>query len=113
MHGYLSALEFVERLFGEIPTLFKNEAELRSLWSRPDTRKALLEGLSEKGYGKEQLTEISRLINAEKSDLYDMLTYIAYATEPISRTDRVMTFKPLIFSRYFGKQQEFLNFVLD
>lgn len=109
----LSALEFVERLFGEIPALFKNEVELRSLWSRPDTRKALLEGLSEKGYGKEQLTEISRLINAEKSDLYDVLTYIAYATEPISRTDRVMTFKPLIFSRYFGKQQEFLNFVLD
>ena len=109
----LSALEFVERLFGEIPALFKNEVELRSLWSRPDTRKALLEGLSEKGYGKEQLTEISRLINAEKSDLYDVLTYIAYATEPISRTDWVMTFKPLIFSRYFGKQQEFLNFVLD
>jgi len=109
----LSALEFVERLFGEIPALFKNEAELRLLWSRPDTRKALLEGLSEKGYGKEQLTEISRLINAEKSDLYDVLTYVAYATEPISRTDRVMTFKPLIFSRYFGKQQEFLNFVLD
>lgn len=109
----LSALEFVKRLFGEIPALFKNEAELRSLWSRPDTHKALLEGLSEKGYGKEQLTEISRLINAEKSDLYDVLTYIAHATEPISRTDRVMTFKPLIFSRYFGKQQEFLNFVLD
>ncbi len=109
----LSAVEFIERLFGEIPELFKNEAELRSLWSRPDTRKALLEGLAEKGYGKDQLTEISRLINAEKSDLYDVLTYIAYATEPISRTDRVTAFKPLIFSKYFGKQQEFLDFVLD
>jgi type I restriction enzyme, R subunit len=109
----LSAVEFVERLFGEIPALFKNEAELRSLWSRPDTRKSLLAGLAEKGYGKDQLTEISRLINAEKSDLYDVLTYIAYAAEPMSRTDRVTAFKPLIFSKYFGKQQEFLNFVLD
>nr|WP_202924849.1 type I restriction endonuclease subunit R [Myxacorys almedinensis] len=109
----MTAAEFVERLFGEIPALFKNEDELRSLWSRPDTRKALLEGLAEKGYGNEQLIEISRLIDAEKSDLYDVLTYIAYASEPISRRDRVMAHKALIFSRYFGKQQEFLDFVLE
>ena len=109
----MTAAEFVERLFGEIPALFKNEDELRALWSRPDTRRALLEGLAEKGYGDEQLTEISRLIDAEKSDLYDVLVYIAYASEPISRRERVMAHKALIFSRYFGKQQEFLDFVLD
>ena len=109
----MTAAAFVERLFGEIPELFKNEDELRALWSRPDTRKALLEGLAEKGYGEEQLKEISRLIDAEKSDLYDVLTYIAYAAEPISRRERVMSHKALIFSRYFGKQQEFLDFVLD
>jgi type I restriction enzyme R subunit len=54
----MTAAAFVERLFGEIPALFKNEDELRALWSRPDTRKALLEGLAEKGYGEEQLTEL-------------------------------------------------------
>jgi type I restriction enzyme R subunit len=109
----ITAAAFVERLFGDIPELFKNEDELRSLWSRPDTRKSLLDGLAEKGYGSEQLTEISRLIDAEKSDLYDVLAYIAYATEPITRCDRVITHKSLIFSRYIGKQQEFLDFVLD
>ncbi|XHX75731.1 MAG: EcoAI/FtnUII family type I restriction enzme subunit R (plasmid) [Stenomitos frigidus ULC029] len=109
----MTAAAFVERLFGEIPALFKNEDELRALWSRPDTRKALLAGLTEKGYGEEQLTAISRLIDAEKSDLYDVLTYIAYAAAPMSRRERVMSHKALIFSRYFGKQQEFLDFVLD
>ncbi len=64
----MTAAEFVERLFGDIPDLFRDEDELRALWSRPDTRKALLDGLAEKGYGNEQLTEISRLIDAEKSD---------------------------------------------
>ena len=108
----MSAAEFVERLFGEIPELFKNEDELKAIWSRPDTRKALLEGLAEKGYGEEQLTEISRLIDAEKSDLYDVLAYIAYASPPISRRERVLAHKALIFSRYMGKQQEFLEFVL-
>lgn len=109
----MSATEFVERLFGEIPELFKDEDELRVIWSRPDTRKALLEGMAEKGYGEEQLTEISRLIDAEKSDLYDVLAYIAYASPPISRRERVLAHKSLIFSRYTGKQQEFLDFVLE
>lgn len=81
--------------------------------SRPDTRKALLEGLAEKGYGDEQLTEISRLVEAEKSDLYDVLAYLAYAIKPISREDRTIIHKSLIFSRYTGKQQEFLDFVLE
>ena len=109
----MNAAEFIERLFGEIPQLFKDEDELRSLWSRPDTRKALLEGLSEKGYGEEQLTEISRLIDAQSSDLYDVLAYIAYAAAPISRIDRVIAHRSLIFSRYVGRQQEFLDFVLE
>ena len=109
----MTAAAFIEKLFGEIPELFKNEHELRSLWSRPDTRKSLLDGLAEKGYGSEQLTEISRLIDAEKSDLYDVLAYIAYATEPMTRGDRVIAHKSLIFSRYIGKQQEFLDFVLN
>jgi type I restriction enzyme R subunit len=108
----LSAVEFVERLFGDIPELFKSEDELRTIWSRPDTRKALLEGLAEKGYGDEQLNEISRLVQAEKSDLYDVLAYLAYAIKPISREDRTIIHKSLIFSRYTGKQQEFLDFVL-
>jgi type I restriction enzyme, R subunit len=80
--------------------------ELRQIWSRPETRKALIEGLAEKGYGEEQLTEISRLVDAEKSDLYDVLAYIAHAAAPISRIDRVIAHKSLIFSRYVGKQQE-------
>ena len=109
----MSAAEFVERLFGEIPELFRDENELRAIWSRPDTRKALLEGLAEKGYGEEQLIEISRLIDAKESDLYDVLTYIAYASAPMSRRERVFAHKSLIFSRYIGKQQEFLDFVLE
>ena len=109
----MSAPEFIERLFGDIPALFHNEAELRSLWSRPDTRKKLLEGLAEKGYAAEQLSAISRLIDADKSDLYDVLAFIAYADTPITRQERVTAQKPIIFSHYADKQQEFLSFVLD
>lgn len=42
-----------------------------------------------------------------------MLAYIAYASAPMSRRERVFAHKSLIFSRYIGKQQEFLDFVLE
>jgi type I restriction enzyme, R subunit len=108
----ISAAQFVEKLFGELPRFFKDEDELRRLWSRPDTRKALLQGLTEKGFGSEELGEISRMINAEKSDLYDVLAYIAFALAPITRSERVEARRQGIMSRYEPKLQAFLDFVL-
>lgn len=109
----ISAAQFIERLYGELPELFKDEDELRALWSKPDTRKKLMTGLEEKGYGQEQLAEVRQLIDAEKSDLFDVLAYIAFALAPISREERVNNRKKSIFEHYTGKQQQFLSFVLD
>jgi hypothetical protein len=44
----MSAQQFMEMLFGRLPDFFKNEAELRALWSAPDTRAKLLLGLAER-----------------------------------------------------------------
>ena len=109
----MSAAQFIEQLFGELPELFKDEDELRRIWSRPDTRKALLKSLSEKGFGGEQLTEIRKMIDAEKSDLFDVLAYIAFALPPITREERVTTRRADIFAHYDSKLQEFLDFVLS
>lgn len=109
----MSAAEFIERLFGELPQLFKSEDELRALWSRPDTRRALLERLAEKGYGGAQLEQIKQIIDAEKSDLYDVLAYIAFALAPVTREQRVEGRRTRIFSTYDDeKLQTFLDFVL-
>ncbi len=109
----ISATQFIERLFGEIPGLFRDEEELRRLWSNPDTRSKLLAGLEERGYGREQLAEIKRLIGAEQSDLFDVLGYVAYALPTITREERVNNHKQTIFEPYGDKQQQFLSFVLD
>jgi len=108
----MSAAQFVEKLFGELPQFFKNEDELRRIWSRPDTRRALLQSLAEKGFSGEQLSEISRMINAEKSDLFDVLGYIAFALAPITRSERVEARRTDIIGRYEPKLQAFLDFVL-
>jgi type I restriction enzyme, R subunit len=75
----MSAQQFMEMLFGKLPEFFKDEAELRRLWSAPDTRKKLLEGLAESGIGGAQLAEMQKIIEAEKSDLFDVLAHVAYA----------------------------------
>jgi type I restriction enzyme R subunit len=109
----MSAAEFITKLFGELPALFKDEDELRTLWSQPGTRRALLENLAEKGYGLEQLHEIERMIDAEKSDLYDVLAYVAFALSPRTRQERADASRPFISSQYDVKLQAFLDFVLS
>ena len=108
----ISAEEFLRSLFGALPELFKSEDELRTIWSKPDTRKKLLEELTEKGFAKQQLTEFQKILNAENSDLYDVLAYIAFHSDILERTDRADRAK-VHLDNYDPKQQEFLNFVLS
>jgi type I restriction enzyme, R subunit len=108
----LSAQQFVESLFGRLPELFKDEDQLRELWGRPDTRRALLDGLAERGFGPAQLADIRRIVDAEQSDLYDVLAYVAFALRPISRAERVERRKASILARYDERLQAFLDFVL-
>jgi len=109
----MSAQQFMEALFGKLPEFFKDEAELRAIWIAPDTRAKLLQGLAEKGFGGEQLAEMQRMIDAEKSDLFDVLAYIAYASPPLTREERAINARPVISTRFNTKQQAFLDFVLS
>jgi type I restriction enzyme R subunit len=108
----MSAHQFMESLFGKLPEFFKDEDELRALWSAPDTRRKLLDGLGEKGFGHEQLAEMQKIINAEKSDLFDVLAYIAYALPPISREERAARAHAAISGHFNSRQQAFVEFVL-
>ena len=109
----MSAQQFMEMLFGKLPEFFKDEAELRALWSAPDTRKKLLQGLAEKGFGSEQLAEMQKIIDAEKSDLFDVLAHVAYALPPLTREERAAKAKVEISTHFNTKQQLFLDFVLS
>jgi len=109
----MSAQQFMQMLFGKLPEFFKNEAELRALWSAPDTRAKLLQGLAEKGFGKEQMAEMQKVIDAEKSDLFDVLAYVAYALPTLTREERAANAKVKISTHFNSKQRVFLDFVLS
>src|SRR3989339_641615 len=109
----ISAEEFLKKLFGALPDFFKSEDELREIWSNPITRKALLEKLFDAGYGADVLISLQKLINAEKSDLFDVLEYISFAIKPITRETRVAQAQAKIFKGLDNKHKEFLEFVLS
>jgi type I restriction enzyme R subunit len=108
----LSAAQFLESLFGVLPALFKDEQELRRLWSNPETRKRLLDGLAERGFGQDHLAEMQRLISAEKSDLYDVLAFVAFALPPIERTVRAGEARRQVRGWLSVPQESFIEFVL-
>ncbi|PIY96012.1 MAG: restriction endonuclease subunit R [Candidatus Kerfeldbacteria bacterium CG_4_10_14_0_8_um_filter_42_10] len=109
----LSIQEFMDNMFGTMPEFFKSEEELRKIWSNPTTRKAFLVKISEIGYGKNELEALQKMINAEQSDLFDVLSYISFLTQPISRVQRVEQAKGGIFKDLDDKEKEFLDFVLS
>ena len=109
----MSVQEFLNSLFGKLPDLFTSEEELRRIWSNPLTRKSLLDQLEEAGFGKDELTTLQKVIDAEKSDLFDVLEFIAYAAKPITREARVAMAQKNIFALLESNQKEFLEFVLS
>lgn len=108
----ISAEEFLRRLYGNLPDFFRDEAELRRLWGDPATRQQLLQGLAEKGYGRETLTEVQRAIDLEQSDLFDVLALLAFQLKPVSREQRAEGAKVELSTHFNSKQRVFLDFVL-
>ena len=108
----ISAEQFMQTLFGDIPRFFESEEQLIKIWSVPETREKLLETLSEAGYSEEQLGELRKLVNGEESDLFDVLSYVAFHNDLVPRLER-RSYAKVHLGSYDLQQQEFLNFVLD
>ena len=112
---FVSAEGFVKKLFDilQLPELFDSEDKLRALWSKPTTRRELLKKLQEKGCDRVALTRLQEIIDAEDSDLFDVLEYIHYAHKPITRQARVEGARSNIYALLNAPQREFIAFVLE
>lgn len=107
----ITAQEFIKNLYGELPELFENEADLRNLWGNPETREKLIISLAKKGFA--QLDELIKMLGAEKSDLFDVLAYIAYNKDIVPRAERVQMSEQDVLENCNDEMKEFLEFVLS
>ena len=103
--------DYVLLLFNDLPNFINNEKELREVWSIPETRAKLLKELEEIGHNVNQLKELQVLIDAQKCDLFDVISYIAFNGALVQREVRANN-ATLYLDNYNPKQQAFLDFVL-
>jgi type I restriction enzyme R subunit len=108
----MSLTEFIESLFDTLPDFFKDEEQLRKIWSVPQTRKHLLEQLSDAGFDKANLLQIQKLINAEDCDLFDVLEYIKYNFSPVERHIRAELSRERLTPDFKANQIEFVDFLV-
>ncbi|MEX1113823.1 MAG: DEAD/DEAH box helicase family protein [Akkermansiaceae bacterium] len=59
------------------------------------------------------LTTSQKIIDAEKSDIFDVLSYVAYTSPPVTREFRAGKARQSIHGLFSDKQQAFLDFVLS
>jgi len=110
----ISAEDYLKRMFNvlKLPEILQSEAQLRSMWANPVTRRELLEKLEAAGCYKDDLKKFQALIQPKDSDLFDVLEYIAYARQPISREARVRTRRDNIHNLLNAAQRDFIDTVL-
>jgi type I restriction enzyme R subunit len=111
----MSLTEFIQSLFNtlEMPDLFKNEDELRAIWSVPSTRAKLLKQLESAGFPTSELVSIQELIDAQNSDLFDVLEFVKYALKPVSREIRANKSRSIMEAGIEAKQLEFVDFLVS
>jgi type I restriction enzyme R subunit len=59
------------------------------------------------------MAEMQKIIEAENSDLFDVLAHVAYAIPTVTREERALKAKVQISTHFNTKQQAFLDFVLS
>ena len=112
----LTAREFLEKLIGELPAIYKNEAHLRKIWSNPDTRTGLLKQLGNLGFDNEQLNDLRNMIATPDCDIFDVLSHISFNSNLMTRKQRVKFVKdePEFFEVYKNLEaKDFLAFILN
>lgn len=111
----MTLAEFIQSLFNtlDMPEFFKNEEELRAIWSVPTTRRQLLHNLENAGFPQKQLEDIQDLIDARSSDLFDVLEYVKYHFAPVMREARAVISRSIMENELSAKQLEFVDFLVQ
>ncbi|MBO4805973.1 MAG: DEAD/DEAH box helicase family protein [Paludibacteraceae bacterium] len=109
----ISIEEFIQELFGRLPSFFNGPEDLRRQWEHPDTRQALLEHLEQEGFHEEKLQTVQRVIGREDCDLFDVLEFIAYETTPMERDRRVELVRKDYYKKQSAARKVFIDFLIE
>ena len=110
---HLSSEDFIKKILGELLKLYQNEHDLRLAWANPETREKFLKNLEYIWLDAEQIENLKKIFEAEKSDIFDILAYISYGNEIKNRTERSKIAKSILEKYKSPKAKDFLQFLLE
>ena len=99
-------------LFGDLAGLVADEDQLRDTWGDPEAREHFITVLEEKGYDRDKLEEMRRLIDAPDSDIFDVLAYVRFSLDPKTRHERAEAARADGLTAHQAEMQGFLGDVL-
>jgi len=108
----VSPEQFLKDLFSKLPDFFADEEALRKIWSNQDTRNKLIDDLAERGFDIGKLLSLRDAFNAEDSDVYDVLRFVAFDKEIISRKERLSCVNTDFKNNLDKKNREFVDFIM-
>jgi type I restriction enzyme R subunit len=109
----LSSKDFLMKLVDKLPMFYRDEAQLRAIWSDPETREDLLAHLASIGIGTDQLDDLAHMFEAEHSDIFDILAHLSYGTDIRYRTERRDIASTLLDEYESLDARAFLEFLLQ
>ncbi len=109
---HLSSEDFLKKIIWELPQFYKDEHQLRMLWSNPEKREELLNSLSSIWLDKEQLEELKLIFEAKWSDIFDILAHLSFDSEIKFRSERSIYWEAVVWKYESLRAKEFLEFLL-
>lgn len=109
---HLNSNDFLKRIIGDLPSIYQDEHQLRMLWSNPETREELLHNLANIWLDSEQLEDLKKMFEAEKSDIFDILAHISFNSDIKFRAERSEYGEETVEKYKSLKAKEFLEFLL-
>lgn len=109
----LTIEQYIDKLFGKLPDFLNGEEDLRQKWSQPETREELLSLLERSGFPEDKLELMRRVLELERCDMMDVLSYLAYNTTPLERKRRAEILHDDMMKKVSKQQQDFVDFILQ
>jgi type I restriction enzyme R subunit len=102
----------LKKIVWELPAFYKDEHQLRMLWSNPETRDKLLQSLSKVWLDTEQLEDLKNMFEAKWSDIFDILAHLSFNSDIKFRSERSIYGENIVQKYSSLKAKEFLEFLL-
>lgn len=109
---HLNSEDFLKKIIWELPHFYKDESQLRMLWSSPETRDDLLQSLSKIWLDTEQLEDLKNMFEADSSDIFDILSHLSFDSDIKYRSERSIFWEEVVEKYSSLKAKEFLEFLL-